>query len=375
MSKLFGRCLAVTLITCGVTVGPAHAASSGDWKNQWERVVAAAKQEGKVSVYAAGSGISREHLATFRDRFEAAFPGIRVDYIGGRSDDMLARLAAERRAGRFIADLYLGAGNSRNFPDRSVLQPVRPLLVSPEVLDMSKWFGGRFWFYDKEEEYSLIYSMAAVTIIAINTKLVGANEFTSYKQLLDPKWRGKIAGHDVRGGGTGSGNVLFLYAHQDLGAEFLKRLYRDMDVTFSRNQEQMIDWLGKGRVAILLFPRKFDIDRARDQGLPVDLVNPFTMKEGYALTAGSRGIQIVNPAPHPNATTLYLNWLLSMQGQMGVEEFLGYPSLRQDTPTKKYVRDLVLPKDTTSNYLVVSLGKYDPLSDETTRLFKDLGKR
>ena len=58
---------------------------------QWEQVVAAAKKEGKLVLYAAGSGISKQHLITFKNRFETAFPGIQVSYLGGRSSEMFSR--------------------------------------------------------------------------------------------------------------------------------------------------------------------------------------------------------------------------------------------------------------------------------------------
>ncbi|MEE8114136.1 MAG: extracellular solute-binding protein [Nitrososphaerales archaeon] len=338
---------------------------------QWEQVVAAANKEGKVVIYAAGSGISKQHLITFKNRFETAFPGIQVSYLGGRSSEMFSRLMAERRAGKFIPDLYLGSGSSRTWADRTVTQRIRPTLLLPEVLDMSKWLGGKFWFYDKEERYSLIYSMAAVTIIAINTKLVKPNEITSYKDLLDPKWRGQIVSRDLRGGGTGSSNIKFLYLHPDLGPSFLTKLYTEMDVTLSRSSQQMIDWLARGRYAIHLFPRKFDLDRAKSQGLPVDLLNPLKMKEGSALTAGSRGVQLLNPAPHPNAAKVYVNWLLSVEGQEGLEKFLGYPSLRSDTQTKGAVREFIVPQQTTE-LLVVSLGKYDHLDKVIRKLLVSL---
>ncbi len=354
----------------------AEAASPGakkkNWKAQWERVIDAAKKEGKVVLYGAGSGISKQHLITYKDRFEKAYPDIKADYLGGRGSEMVSRFMAERRAGKFLPDIYLGSGGGRRFAP-GILQPIRPALLLPEILDMSKWLGGKFWFYDTEEQYSLIYSMIAATIVAINTNLVKPGEITAYKDLLNPKWRGKILLRDVSGGGTGSSTVKFLYLNKDLGPPFLKKLYTEMDVTLSRNSQQMINWLARGRFAILLFVRKFDLDRAKDQGLPVDLVNPLKMKEGYAYTAGSRGVQLFNPAPHPNAAKVYLNWLLSVQGQEGLEKFLGFPSLRLDTQTKGTVREFIIPPERT-DFLVVSLGKHDYLYKEIRPLLKSFMK-
>ncbi len=359
-----------------VSMSPeAEAASPGgekkNWKAQWERVVHAAKKEGKVVLYGGARGISKEYLKTYEDRFESAFPDIKADYVGGTSSGMVSRLMAERRARKFFPDVYLGAGGSRRFGKLSIFQPIRPNLLLPEILDMSKWLVSKFWFYYKEDQYSLLYSMIPATIVAINTNLVKPDEITSYRDLLHPKWRGKIILRDVSGGGTGSNSVKFLYLNADLGPSFLRKLYEEMDVTLSRSMQQMIDWLARGRFAILLFSSKFALDRAKDQGLPVDLLNPLKMKEGYALTGGSRGVQLLNPAPHPNAAKVYINWLLSVQGQEGVEKVLGFPSLRLDTQTKGTLREFIVPEQRT-DYLVVTLGKYDHLDKPIRKLLKSL---
>ncbi len=130
-----------------------------------------------------------------------------------------------------------------------------------------------------------------------------------------------------------------------------------MDITFSRDMRQMIDWLGRGRYAILLFPTLRDVDRAREQGLPVEIVNPKQMKEGYGVTSGGRQALMMNPAPHPNAAQVFMNRLLSRDGQTAVEEVIGYPSLRIDTPSKKKLREFTVPKQD-ADYMVVSLEKY-----------------
>ena len=98
------------------------------------------------------------------------------------------------------------------------------------------------------------------------------------------------------------------------------------------------------------------------------------MKEGYGFTAGSRGVQLLNPAPHPNAAKVYLNWLLTVHGQEGVEKFLGYPSLRLNTRTKGALRDFVVPEHRT-DYLMTSLGKYDHLDKVIRKLLKSLSSK
>ncbi len=345
-----------------------ESASPGE---QWEKLVAAANKEGKVVIYGRGAA---EYVKVYRDHFQKAFPGIKVNYVGGRSD-LAHRLTAERRAGKYFPDLFLMSGGRlvRGLRAQGAFQSLRSALVLPEVKDTSKWFEGKHWFADKEEKYLLMFAMATSTNIAVNTDLVDPKKLTSYHDLLDPKWRGKIVSRDIRGSGPGSGNVKYLYVNKQLGPSFLKKLYGEMDITFSRNMRQMIDWLARGRYAILVFPTLRDIDRAREQGLPVEIVNPKQMKEGYGVTSGGRQALMMNPAPHPNAAKVFMNWLLSREGQTAVEKVIGYPSLRIDTPTKKDLREFTVPKQG-ADYMVVSLEKYWYLDREVQSLVKSAAK-
>ena len=136
----------------------------------------------------------------------------------------------------------------------------------------------------------------------------------------------------------------------------------------------MIDWLARGRVAVFVFPGLNDIDTAREQGLPVDVLNPQLMKEGYAVTSGANNLFLMNPAPHPNAAKVFINWLLSRKGQESFEKIVGYPSLRVDTSTKSGLRDFLIPKSG-SNYMLVNHDQYYHLSQEIVPLLKSLMKR
>jgi len=373
------RALATTLFiaaVCNVSAtaaAPAAGEHSDGSRAEWETIVAAAKKEGKVVVYGV-PGVDVEKL--FKEHFEVAFPGIKVESSADR--DATERIVAERRAGKFIPDIYLGSASSSDFASlraQGVYQPVRPYLALPEVLDESKWFDGKLWFIDKEEKYSLVYAVAVGTLIAVNTNLVKPQEITSYTQLLEPRWRGKIVSNDILRGssGTGGGLIKFLYLHPNLGANFLKKLFGEMDITYARDMRQMIDWLGQGRFAFALFPAWTDTEKAARIGLPVAMINSKRMKEGFPVVSGRRTVMVLNPAPHPNAAKVFLNWLLSRSGQAGMEKVLTYPSLRVDTPTKSLLPDLLVPEKG-KDFLFVSLEKYWHLDNEIHQLLKNLKK-
>jgi iron(III) transport system substrate-binding protein len=375
----FVRVLETSLLIIAACRLSAATAASGSLeipdgsRPEWETIVAAAKKEGKVVVYGV-PGVDVERL--FKEHFEVGFPGIKVESVPDR--DATERIVAERRAGKSIADVYLGSASSSDFASlraQGIFQPLRPFLVLPEVLDESKWFDGKIWFIDKEEKYSLVYAVAVGTLIAVNTNLVKPHEITSYTQLVEPRWRGKIVSNDILRGssGTGGGLIKFLYLHPNLGPNFLKKLFGEMDITFSRDMRQMIDWLGQGRFAIALFPAWTDTEKAGRIGLPVAMVNPKRMKEGFPVVSGRRTVMVQNPAPHPNAAKVLLNWLLSRAGQAGVEKVLTYPSLRVDTPTKSLLPELLVPEKG-KDFMFVSQEKYWHLDNEIHQLLKNLKK-
>lgn len=342
-------------------------------KEEWERTLGEARKEGRVVVYGS-AGVDREKV--YREHFEAAFPGIRVFYTPTAAGGD-AKLLAERRAQRFIPDITISgvglASAVRSFIAQEVFQPFRRGLILPEVTDESRWFEGKLWFADKGE-HIFIPSLNAATMIAVNTQLINPGEIVSYTQLLDPKWRGKIVTTDffrAGGGVAGSSYIKFLYAR--LGPGFLKRLYGEMEVALSRDNRQMVDWLAQGRFPIFLFPLLNDIDYARERGLPVDVVNPQQMKEGYSLTPANHAIRVMNPAPHPHAARVFLNWLLSRDGQTAFESVMKAPSLRVDTATKSSLRDFLVPRKG-GNYMIPALEQHWHLDPEIEQLLKSLLK-
>ena len=69
------------------------------------------------------------------------------------------------------------------------------------------------------------------------------------------------------------------------------------------------------------------------KGLPVAIVDPRLLKEGTGLSSSSSGLGLFNRAPHPNAAKVYINWLLSKEGQTEFAVASGYISSRLDVPT------------------------------------------
>jgi iron(III) transport system substrate-binding protein len=321
--------------TAGVSA--AVAAQADAWKADWEKTLQAAKKEGQIVLY--GSADFESLFAEFHKKY----PEIKVTGVFGRGADVAKRLMSERRAEKYLADLYVnGMTTGYNvFYKGKALDPIPPQLVFPEVVDASKWWQGKHHYVDPDNQYLFNINGEARIVLAYNTKLVNPAEIKSYQDVLNPKWKGKIVGYDPNLGGAGDA-MRFFYYHKGLGREFIKRVLTETDIVISNDTRQMGDWLAGGKFALSIFApiSRMDLDLMQTQGLPVAWFAPDHLKEGAYITAGSGGVALVNKAPHPNAAKVALNWLLSREGQIAYQRIFaqgndGPDSLRIDIPKDK----------------------------------------
>jgi iron(III) transport system substrate-binding protein len=309
------KCFAALITSCGLLsqlVGtPAHGQT--DWKKEWEKTLAAAKSEGQITVYAS----TYERVL---ETFKTEYPDIKVTSIGGRSSDVAARVVAERRAGKFLADVVaVGSNTAFNVLYRAkALDPLKPTLILPEVLDPSKWLGGEYPFVDPERQYVFVYLSNPSSVFDYNSKLINPSDFKSYWDVLNPKWKGKIVSLTPTSTTMGS-TLQFLYYHPELGQEYLKKFFGSMEVTFSADPRQMLDWLAQGNYSICLGCRNNEIARAKKQGLPVGTLDTSAWKEGGRISL-SGSLSLANKAPHANAAKIFINWYLSRKGQIAVQK-------------------------------------------------------
>jgi iron(III) transport system substrate-binding protein len=301
-----------------------------DWKVDWDKSLRAAKQEGSLAVYTFPG-----HEPLFR-AFQKKFPQLKVVEVTVRGSDRVARLLAERRAGKYIADILIGGAGSAavGLLKGGVLDPIAPSLVLPEVLDTSKWWQGRHIYGDDEGRRIFSFAGSPLQYFHYNTNLVKPQEFKSHWDFLNPKWKGKIVIAEPLSGGTQE-PLQFLYFNREIGPEFVKRLLTDMEPVVSRDIRQMVDWMAQEKVAIAALQNadRLDIWEAKRQGLPVESFSAGSFKEGGLVGSGGGNVMLVNRAPHPSAARVFINWLLSREGQIVFQTLeAGKNSLRTDIP-------------------------------------------
>jgi ABC-type Fe3+ transport system substrate-binding protein len=312
-----------------------HAFAHADWKADWEKALTAAKREGQLNFY-----VGRYGTEPLLNEFRRDYPEIRISSVNGTGNDLGTRILTEARSGSTVADLFSGGANT-NFNllyKGKILDSIKSQLILPEVMDETKWLDGQHSYADPEGKYIFVYiANPGGSSTYYNTNLVNPKEFKSYWDLLNPKWKGKIVSQDPTGTGLGA-TLLFFYYNPELGGEFIRRLFGTMDVTYGRDRRQITDWLAQGKFAICLGCR--DAQRAKAQGLPVDVMDTGEWKEGESLTTGGGSISFIKGAPHPNAAKVFINWFLSRKGQIALQK---YKDLYGELPPNS--RRIDIPKD------------------------------
>jgi len=303
-------------------VAPAGA-QERDWEKEWNSLVAGAKKEGKVVVAGfPNPDLRRDIPARFTQRF-----GIPVEYIGANSNDTVARLRAERQGGLYTTDVFLSGIQvlTNTVYPQKMLEPIRPVLIHPEVTDPSKWKGGRLWFVDPEQKYILRFVNYVVELLHVNTDHVKPGEFKSIKELLNPKWKGKISAFDPTVPGTGSNTAAKFYFQ--LGEEFVRKLYIDQQPVIGRDRRQMTDWLARGTYPIALNPA--DVEGMQKDGFPIKGI--YSLPDMPGVVSGGFGLVVfLNNAPHPQAARLFINWMVSREGVETYSRAVGHTTLRAD---------------------------------------------
>ena len=318
----------VILLVLMVSIGAARAESQ-EWKTKWDKVLGEAKKEGKVAVAGPPGSAYRDVMRGF----EKKYPEITLEFQSFTPATFTARFSKERQAGQYLWDIYVTGPTGFDIAAKKAgeLDPIRPGFILPEVLDEKAWFGGfDKAFLDSEKKYVFAFQAQITPQVLVNREFVPEKELNSIKGLLDAKWKGKIAINDPRVDGAGNGRIA-LWAGQ-LGEEFVRALLRQ-DLALTRDDRQLADWLARGKYPIAIGVNDTDIAELQKLGVGLK-VEPLGGKlaEAWRLSTGWGAARLVNKAPHTNAATVFVNWLLSKEGQAAWASTVSRPSRRIDVP-------------------------------------------
>jgi iron(III) transport system substrate-binding protein len=322
--------LAIALLIAGCAPRPQTAAQPAiQPATEWDRVVEAAQREGTVAVIGP-TGDDRRAVLT--EPFEKQY-GISVEFLGDNGPGVPPRVSSERGAGLYLWDVFVGGTTTalESLIPMGLLEPLESALIVPEVKDPARWRGSQLEFVDDTRMVFVMTPYQRGTLF-INPTLVRPDEIKSYKDLLDPKWKGKLVIDDPRKAGAGQATFTFFYRHPELGPDFIRALARQEPLIL-RDYLQQLDGVGQGRYPLVVGSSDALAEQRIKSGVPIQIVDPRQLREGSDVSPASGAVSLFNNQPHPNAARVYLNWLLSREGQTAYAQATGYVSSRLDVPT------------------------------------------
>jgi ABC-type Fe3+ transport system substrate-binding protein len=292
----------------------------------WEKTVEAGRKEGKVVVAIPPSPELRKAMEiAFARRY-----GITPEFVPARGGAIIQRMVDEARAKVEYFDVHIGGTESiiSGLLPANVLDPVEPYFILPEVKDQRRWWGGAIWV-DNAKRF--VYAFVAYQTVSLwcNPNEYKPSEFTSFDDLLNPKLQGKIGISDPRT--PGSGSSMWSYMNQIKGEEYLKKFVAQK-LFVTRDLRLLGENLAKGKIAVTSGIGYSELLPFIKANLPIaPLPVP---KEGLYATGGYGHLVILKNAPHPNATKVFVNWLLSRDGQEIFSRAMGVGTRRLDVDTK-----------------------------------------
>ena len=321
------------------SAGAAAAGAPAPGKSaEWDQLVASAKKEGKLSLTVPPGP---QYQPALREAFSKAFPGIELEMVNLLGGQFRVRLAKERTAGEFAWDACIcGPGaDTYQLAKEGVFDPIREEIILPELLEDGKWlagFNGRY--SDDGKKYVFDFGATNNQSSFVNRDLIPELALNTYDDLWKPEFKGKIVWQDPRGPGSGVNQALLILLTK--GERALRELWTNQQVLTSTDDRQMAEWMARGvrPIGIGIVANR-GVDLLKKEGIGLN-VKPFPAPKPSS-SPGPHAVILINRPPHPNARKLFLNWLLTPEGQKVVLEPVRNNSARLDVPP--FDPDAVVP--------------------------------
>jgi ABC-type Fe3+ transport system substrate-binding protein len=297
----------IALIIATLLVAPcAHAADNALYE--------AAKKEGTAVWYT--SLIVNQAVRPLVEAFQKKYPGVTVKYARADSGPNAIKVIDEARAGKVVGDVFDGIATAPPLLKAELVAPFTPSDVGkypPEMRDPD----GRW-------NALVVYFLTP----GINTQIVGKDEIKTAQDLLNPKWKGKIAWSTDPWSGCAVyvGSVLQTMG-EDKGMAFLRALAKQDIINVDATNRAILDQviLGQYPIALSIFNHHAEI--SAQKGAPVAWLKT------EPISAPFHSIGLVKNAPHPDAGKLLIDFLLSEEGQKTFAS-VGYLPAMPSVPAK-----------------------------------------
>ncbi len=317
---------------------PARAASAADIATYRSAdrdalILAGTRREGKVVFY---SGmIENQALRPIADAFKKKYPFVAIDYWRGDSRALMLKALTERRAGRIIGDIYESTGGAEALARAGAVQP----FYSPSAAAFPKIYSdpNGMWIASRLDYFGMAY----------NTRQVSAAEVPkTYDALLDPKWKGAIAwrADSEVGAPLFIASVLRIMG-KEKGEAYLKKLATQRVVNYAGSARALVDRVGEGeyKLALFIYAHHPLISKAKGAPLDTQMLEP--------VPSAVSTIQLAKNPAHPYAAMLFIDFMLSKEGQEVLRDAQYLPpspavdpdpSLKKIVPRLSHLEEIVL---------------------------------
>ena len=251
----------------------------------------ALSEGGTLNFYAT---LAQVNASTILPAFEKRFPGIKVNHVDATSDQLAARIIAESRGGKVIADIF------QTLLDAMMRVQGQGLFLErlyPEAAAYPEELKGTTWVAT-----DLIYIVPAWN----TTKIKKEDEPKQFEDLAEPRWKNILIA-EPRDFQLLLGLAKHKYKSDERAVALLKRIAAN-NIEFHKGHSQLAELLVAGQAAACLTCYTHHFPSRKRKGAPLD----------YMLTEGTGDIDataILKNAPHPNTALLFARWTASEEGQ------------------------------------------------------------
>jgi iron(III) transport system substrate-binding protein len=290
-------------------------AVAGLWQSagaqSWEDVVAAARKEGKLTLY---HNIRPAGIEDLLKGFRAKYPGIQTENIRSGSALLNERFRTEFAAGRHLADVMI------TYADGPFMAEVANWFVAWDPPE----FKGNFPASARVADGRLYAVTQVREAIIWNKNLVkDADAPKEWVDLFDPKWKGKLAFNQP----WRSISVQQLLAYwEQIGIKDAAEKMKANDVRLFEGSSGVIQAVIRGDAHVAHIT-DIPLNEMLADGAPIGFTYP---KSGT--TTSDSVVGIAAKAPHPNVARVFVNWLLSKEGQAELVKHSGLSGTRNDAP-------------------------------------------
>ncbi len=290
--------------------------SSASAAENWDEVVAAAKKEGKVVFY---NNLQPDGIEPLLKKFRERYPEIQTEYIRLGSNPLNERFGTEFNAGRHLSDVII------SIADTSFYEGIKAGWALKWSPPEAKNFGPE-WI--KDDTLFTVQQLREV-LIWNKTLVKPGDEPKEWKDLFDPKWKGKVGMNPPWRSIPTQQLIVYWEDHLKLGDT--AQMFKDNDVRFFEGSAGIIQAVVRGDVAMAELT-DLSVYGMLEDGAPLGFVYP---ESGFPLSVNR--LFVAKNAPHPNAAKVLANWLLSLEGQTHLQEYAGLPVTRGDVPPRKHL--------------------------------------